>query len=67
MQERDRQSNALRAQENALHQMELNERDLANKLREKTKLEEHIVACRKDISTFTSKLKVNYLFNKRDR
>ena len=59
MQERDRQLGALRAQENALHQMELNERDMALKLREMTKLEEQIVAYKKQITTFTGRLKVN--------
>ncbi|KAF8631077.1 hypothetical protein AX15_002678 [Amanita polypyramis BW_CC] len=57
MQERDRQLGALRAQENVLHQMELNERDMTTKLREMTKLEEQIVAYKKDITTFTGRLK----------
>lgn len=59
MQERDRQLSALRAQENVLHQMELNERDMATKLRELTKLEEQIVTHNKDVTRFTGKLKVN--------
>ncbi|KAM6494340.1 hypothetical protein JOM56_010701 [Amanita muscaria] len=57
MQERDRQLGALRAQESALHQMELNERDMSNKLREKAKLEEQIATFRTDVSTFTARLK----------
>ena len=58
MQERDRQLSALPAQENVLHQMELNERDMATKLRDLTKLEEQIVAHTKDVTRFTGKLKV---------
>ncbi|KAK2465331.1 hypothetical protein APHAL10511_002685 [Amanita phalloides] len=57
MQERDRQHSALRAQENTLHQMELNERDMATKLREMTKLEEQIIAHKKDVTTLQAKLK----------
>ncbi|KAF8627436.1 hypothetical protein AX17_006250 [Amanita inopinata Kibby_2008] len=57
MQERERQSAALRNQENALHHMELNELDMTNKLRERAKLEEHITVQKKDIHTSTSKLR----------
>jgi hypothetical protein len=59
MQERDRQQVALRAQENAFHKLELEERDMNTKLQEMTKLEEQIITCRKDVTTFTRRLKVN--------
>jgi hypothetical protein len=39
--------------------MELEERDMATKLRELTKLEEQIITYNKDLTTFTAKLKVN--------
>ncbi|KAF8349440.1 hypothetical protein F5887DRAFT_914397 [Amanita rubescens] len=57
MQERDRQQVALRAQENAFHKLELEERDMATKLQEMTKLEEQIITYRKDVTTFTGRLK----------
>ncbi len=59
MQERDRQQVALRAQENAFHKLELEERDMTTKLQEMTKLEEQIITYRKDVTTFTGRLKVN--------
>jgi len=47
-----------RDQENGLHQVELEERDLVNKLRDKDRLEEDMEKMRQEIATYLSQLKV---------
>jgi DNA repair protein RAD50 len=47
-----------RDQENGLHQLELEERDLVNKLRDKDRFEEDMEKMRQEIATCLSQLKV---------
>lgn len=49
-----------RDQENGLHKVELEERDLASKLRDKDRFEEEMEKMRQEIATFLSQLKVCY-------
>jgi hypothetical protein len=45
--------------ENSLHQMELQERDLVNKMRDKDRLEEDIERIKQEMANFSSQSKVN--------
>jgi DNA repair protein RAD50 len=45
--------------ENNLHQMELEERDLVNKIREKDRLEEDIERMKQEMTNFSSQFKVD--------
>jgi len=45
--------------ENSLHQMELQERDLVNKIRDKDRLEEDIERLKQEMANFSSQSKVN--------
>lgn len=56
--ERDRQTNSTRNLETSLHQMELNEKDLLNEIREKSTLEQKIQQLKEDVVSFTNQLKV---------
>ena len=47
-----------RDQENGLHQLELEERDLVNKLRDKDRFEEDMEKMRQEIATYLGQLKV---------
>jgi DNA repair protein RAD50 len=58
--ERERQNNAARKFEIDIHDMQLRERDLTSDLRDKTALEERIEVMKKEIVTFTSRLKVSF-------
>ena len=49
-----------RDQENGLHGVELEERDLVNKLRDKARLEEDMEKMRQEIATYLSQLKVRH-------
>jgi flagellin-like hook-associated protein FlgL len=45
--------------ENSLHQMELQERDLVNKTRDKDRLEEDIERLKQEMANFSGQSKVN--------
>lgn len=49
-----------RDQENGLHKVELEERDLISKLRDKDRFEEEMEKMRQEIATFLTQLKVCY-------
>lgn len=49
-----------RDQENGLHKVELEERDLMSKLRDKDRFEEEMEKMRQEIATYLSQLKVYY-------
>jgi DNA repair protein RAD50 len=49
-----------RDQENGLHKVELEERDLISKLRDKDRFEEEMEKMRQEIATYLSQLKVCY-------
>jgi len=53
-----------RDQENGLHKVELEERDLISKLRDKDRFEEEMEKMRQEIATFLTQLKVcHYLLS----
>lgn len=55
-----------RDQENGLHKVELEERDLISKLRDKDRFEEEMEKMRQEIANFLTQLKVcYYLSNKK--
>ena len=55
----ENQTRASRDLENSLHQMELKERDLVNKIREKDRLEEDIERMRQEMAEFSGQSKVD--------
>lgn len=56
--ERERQTSTARNFESSLHQMELNEKDLTNNLREKSALEDRVEQMKKEIVSLNNQLKV---------
>jgi DNA repair protein RAD50 len=58
MTEREQQRNSLHSLEADLHQMQLRQNTLENEIRDKTALEEQVDGMKKEIITFTAKLKV---------
>ncbi|KAF7987104.1 hypothetical protein HWV62_291 [Athelia sp. TMB] len=57
MAERDRQNTTQRSLENLLHELQMRENDLKNRIREKESLEVNIASMKKDIVTFNARLK----------
>ena len=55
----ENQTRASRDLENSLHQMELQERDLVNKIRDKDRLEEDIERIKQEMANFSSQSKVD--------
>jgi DNA repair protein RAD50 len=58
MTERERMNNALRSYEGDIHAMQMQENTLNNQLRDMTTLEERIATMKKEIVTFTARVKV---------
>ena len=58
MAERDRQNTTQRSLENLLHELQMRENDLKNRIREKESLEVNIASMKKDLVTFNARLKV---------
>ena len=57
----ENQTRASRDLENGLHQMELEERDLVNRIRDKDRLEEDIKRIKQEMADFSGQSKVDCL------